>query len=382
MHVDTSVPPRSEVLITGVVEGASDRLQGMLEPSASLGTHCDLLVARIVYRVEQGLLPVRVINVTDDAHILKLGMKVGTLFCDAVVEGEDDVSMGTLFSVDMLIDWLNLHDKGFEEADMRAVPELLCKNISVFSLNDADLGRTQVITHQIDTGDAKPIKLPLRRVPLHLQAEVTEHIKEMQVNGITQPSCRPWGAPVVPVRKKDGTLRFCVDYRRLNDVTKKDAYPLPRIDDALDSLAHARWFSTLDLASGYWQVEVDPKDKHNTAFITRQGLFEFNVLSFGLCNAPSTFQRLMDLVLADLQWTTCLVYLDDIIVFGRTFVEHLQRLDEVLCKLRHANLKVKPSKCTLFATQVHYLGHVISAEGVRADPAKIDAVRQWPVPKN
>lgn len=116
--------------------------------------------------------------------------------------------------------------------------------------------------------------------------------------------------------------------------------------------------------------------------LRRDRLFEFNVLSFGLCNAPSTFQRLMDLVLADLQWTTCLVYLDDIIVFGRTFGEHLQRLDEVLCKLRHANLKVKPSKCALFATQVSYLGYIISAEGVRTDPGKIDAVKQWPVPSN
>lgn len=383
VHVDTSVPPRSEVLITGAVEGVPDSLQGMLEPSSSLYNHCDLLVARVVCRVEQGILPVRVINVTDDTHILKRGMKVGKLSFDVVVEGGGVVMANRpTFSVDTLIDRLNLHEKGFGEAETRAVRELLYKNLSVFSVNDADLGRTQLITHQIETGNAKPIKLPPRRVPLHLQEEVAEHIKGMQVNGIVQPSCSPWGAPVVPVRKKDGTLRFCVDYRRLNDVTRKDAYPLPRIDDALDSLAHAQWFSTLDLASGYWQVEVDPRDKHKTAFITRQGLFEFNVLSFGLCNAPSTFQRLMDLVLADLQWTTCLVYLDDIIVFGRTFGEHLQRLDEVLGKLRHANLKVKPSKCALFATQVRYLGHVISADGIRADPDKIDAVRQWPVPKN
>ncbi|KAG1941111.1 interleukin-1 receptor accessory protein-like 1-A [Pimephales promelas] len=383
VHVDTPVPPRSEVLIVGAVEGTSDSFQGMLEPSSSLYNHCDLLVARVVCRVEQGILPIRVINVTDDTHILKRGMKVGKLFFDVVVEGGDVARDNTsTCSVDALIERLNLHERGFGEAETRAVRELLCKNLSVFSLNDTDLGRTTLITHQIETGDAKPIKLPPRRVPLHLQDEVTEHIKDMQVKGIVQPSCSPWGAPVVPVRKKDGTLRFCVDYRRLNDVTRKDAYPLPRIDDALDSLAHAQWFSTLDLASGYWQVEVDPKDKHKTAFITRQGLFEFNVLSFGLCNAPSTFQRLMDLVLADLQWTTCLVYLDDIIVFGRTFGEHLQRLDEVLGKLRHANLKVKPSKCSLFASQVRYLGHVISAEGIRADPAKIDVVRQWPVPKN
>lgn len=141
-------------------------------------------------------------------------------------------------------------------------------------------------------------------------------------------------------------------------------------------------FSTLHLASGYWQVEVDPKDKPKTGFITRQDLFEFNVLSFGLCNSPSTFQRLMDHVLADLQWTTCLVYVNDIIVFGRTFHEHLSQLDEVLTKLHQANLKVKPAKCNLFSAQVQYLGDIISARGVEADPAKAEAVRRWPVPKN
>lgn len=179
-----------------------------------------------------------------------------------------------------------------------------------------------------------------------------------------------------------GGLRFCVDYCKLNDLTKKDAYPLPRIDDALDSLCNACWFSTLDLASGYWQAEIDPENRHKTAFITRQGLFEFNVLSFGLCNAPGTFQRLMDIVLAGLHWNTSLVYLDDIIVFSRSFEEHLMRLDEVLSKLRETDLKVKPSKCDLFSTQVQYLGHIISTEGVRADPAKVEAVQEWPVPKN
>ncbi|KAG1930770.1 thy-1 membrane glycoprotein [Pimephales promelas] len=284
-------------------------------------------------------------------------------------------------TVDYLVSHFGLKDRGFDSSQMQAIEEVLHRNLSVFSKGDNDLGRTHLALHKIDTGSAPPVKVPPRRVPLHLQQEVVEQIKQMQENGIIRPSCSPWAAPVVLVKKKDGSLRFCVDYRKLNDVTRKDAYPLPRIDDALDSLTNACWFSTLDLVSGYWQVEVDPQDRPKTAFITRQGLFEFNVLSFGLCNSPSTFQRLMDVVLADLQWTTCLVYLDDIIVFGRTFQEHLQRLEEVLLKLRHAKLKVKPSKCTIFSSQVQYLGHVISAEGVMADPSKVEAVQAWPTPK-
>lgn len=205
------------------------------------------------------------------------------------------------WTVDRLITYFGLNQKGFAPSDMTDIRTLLQKNLSVFSAGERDLGRTRLMLNNIDTGEVKPVKLPPRRVPLHLQEEVSGHLKQMLANNIIQPSNSPWAAPVVLVHKRDGGLRFCVDYRKLNDVTRKDAYPLPRIDDALDSLSKAWWFSTLDLASGYWQVEVDPKDKHKTAFITQQGLFEFNVLSFGLCNSPSTFQRLMDLVLADLQ---------------------------------------------------------------------------------
>lgn len=387
---DTIIPPRSEAIIWGRVQSEwGDYAEGMLEPSSSLPKHCDVLVARVVCRVEQGLLPVRVINVTNDALTLKSGMKVGTLFTDIEV-GEEVEQCGDTegetvlqpWTVETLMSQFGVDDRGFSQGELKAIRQLFQQNISVFSRGETDLGRTHLTPHKIDTGDAKPIKMHPRRVPLHLQQEVAHNLKQMLADGIISPSCSPWAAPVVLVKKKQGGLRFCVDYRGLNDVTRKDAYPLPRIDDALDSLSHACWFSTLDLASGYWQVEVDPADRHKTAFITRQGLFEFNVLSFGLCNAPSTFQRLMDLILADLQWTTCLVYLDDIIVFGRSFQEHLTRLDGVLRKLRQANLKVKPSKCNLFSTQVHYLGHVISAEGVMPDPAKVEAVRAWPVPKS
>ena len=173
-----------------------------------------------------------------------------------------------------------------------------------------------------------------------------------------------------------------MDYRKLNAATRKDAYPLPRIDDTLDSLGNSKWFSTLDLTSGYWQVEVNPEDRCKTAFCTSEGLFEFQVMPFGLCNAPATFQRLMDLVLSGLQWVSCLVYLDDVVVFGKSFEEHLKNMELVFARIREAGLKLKPSKCFFFQKQVKYLGHIISEHGFAIDPSKIDKVLHWPSPKS
>ena len=197
-----------------------------------------------------------------------------------------------------------------------------------------------------------------------------------------KPSTSPWASPIVLVQKKDGSTWFCVDYRKVNNVTRKDAYPLPRVDDILDTLAGSQWFSTLDLISGYWQVEVKEEDREKTAFCTPDGLFEFEVMPFGLCNAPATFQRLMELVLAGLQWMTCLVYLDDVIVTGKTFEEHLDHLGGVLQRIREASMKLQPAKCALCLEEVKFLGHVISRKGVATDLAKTEKVAKWPTPTN
>ena len=197
----------------------------------------------------------------------------------------------------------------------------------------------------------------------------------MKSQGVIEESRSPWVSPVVMVKKKDGSLRFCVDYRKLNSITIKDSYPLPRVEDILDQLSGNSWFSTLDLKSGYWQVKLNSKDKEKTAFSVGNGLWQFNVMPFGICNAPATFERLMERVLQNILSKICLVYLDDVIVFSKTFEEMIENLRKVFLRLRSANLKLNPKKCSLFGREVKYLGHIVSEQGITTDLEKISAVK-------
>ena len=204
----------------------------------------------------------------------------------------------------------------------------------------------------------------------------------MLQHDIVEPAASPWCSNIVLIRKSDGGLRFCVDYRQLNELTYKDTYPLPRIDMCLNALGGSKLFSTMDLRAGYWQTLIDERDRDKTCFVTRKGTYRFKVLSFGLANAPALFQRLMDLVLVGLTWEVCLVYLDDVIIMSETFDEHLCRLKTVFDRIHAANLKLKASKCKLFQREVVFLGHLVTADGVAPDPAKIRAVQNWPRPRN
>ena len=196
----------------------------------------------------------------------------------------------------------------------------------------------------------------------------------MYENGQIEPSSSPWTSPVVLAKKKDGSLHFCIDYRRLNEITKKDSYPLPRIDDTLEALAGSKWFSSLDLRSGYWQVKLHDPSKEKTAFSIGSGLWQFKVMPFGLRNAPATFECLMEYILSGLPVDVALVYIDDILVSGRSFQEHLTNLKTVFKQLQAARLKLAPNKCQPFQKKVKYLGHVISDQGIATDLQKTETV--------
>jgi len=222
---------------------------------------------------------------------------------------------------------------------------LLCEYKDIFSSGDHDVGLTNVVRHEIPlVAGTTPVRQPTRRLGPEKEKEVSRQVRKFLDHDIIEPAHSAWNSPVVLVRKKDGSWRFCVDYRKLNSVTIQEAYPLPRIDKSMDALAGSKYFSTLDLLSSYWQVLLSPDAQEKAAFITRDGLWKWKVLPFGLTSAPATFQRLMEQVLSGLHWKTLLVYLDDVIVISPDFQTHVDRLREVFERLRGAGLKLKPSK--------------------------------------
>ncbi|UYV79479.1 hypothetical protein LAZ67_17002785, partial [Cordylochernes scorpioides] len=276
---------------------------------------------------------------------------------------------------------LNIDDS-LDDFQKEKLRNLLRNYRDIFDFRKKEASKTDNVKHRISTGDHLPTKQrPYRVAPAERQI-IQEEVNKMEEIGIIQPSASPWASPVVLVRKKDGSWRFCVDYRRLNKITKKDVYPLPRIDDTLDCLQGARFYSSMDLQSGYWQIDVEEADREKTAFITPDGLYEFKVMPFGLCNAPATFERMMDGLLKGLKWTICLCYLDDIVVFSDDFEEHLRRLQLVLGCLRKAGLCLNSGKCRFGAKTITVLGHEVSGDGICLDPEKIRAVRDFPRPNS
>lgn len=344
----------------------------VLSPTKGFVEKHKVLVARILVEAQPlKTVPLRIFNPGNSAVTIKEGAIAGFLHPATILQTTETTTQPEQVANNSPIIPKHLQELYAQSSteltteEQLQLAQLLCTYDSVFSTGPNDLGCTSLVQ---------------RRMAWEKQQNADQQIQQSLEAGLACRSHSSWASPIVMVRKKDGTYRLCIDYRALNDCTVKDAYPLPRIQDTLATLSTAKWFSTLDLAAGYWQVELTPRARKAAAFCTRNGLFERNVMPFGLCNAPATFQRLMDRVLAGMQWETCLVYLDDIIVLGRDVSEMLEQLGQVFNRLHQANLKLKPAKCYLFRRQVAYLGHIVSEGAVATDPGKVQKVQDWPTP--
>ena len=266
------------------------------------------------------------------------------------------------------------------EKQREALTDLLYQHADVFALTEGDLGNCSLTEHAIDTGNAEPIRQYPYKTSWKERKIIQEYVDKMLEQDIIEPCDSPWSSPVVLAKKPDGTWRFCADYRKLNAITVRDVYPMPCVPSSLSRLEGAKFFSIMDVRAGFHQIKLREQDKAKTAFVTNDGLYQFKVMAFGLMNAPSTFQRLMDVVLAGLRWTSCLVYMDDIVVYSTTFEEHLERLDQVFSCLENAGLKLKIKKCQFAQKRLRVLGHIVSEEGIGPDPDKLASVANFPSP--
>ncbi|CAB4020150.1 Retrovirus-related Pol poly from transposon [Paramuricea clavata] len=385
-----AVPAMSEAIIPGKLKKCGEqRTWAVLESVAN--SKRNLLVARTLVDLSADDLPIRVMNLTNGYISLKKGTEIAT--CEPVAcvrnlehqpsKEEDSATIhkdkGGFVH---LVDLYRRRKTFIGEGHKTQLIELLKEFQDMFSSGSNYLGSTSITTHKIDVGEAIPVKQRPRRLPIKQREESNKLIEEMRSQGVIERSQSPWTSPIVLVKKKDGSKGFCVDYRRLNKVTKRDSYPLPRVDTTLDAINGSRWFSTLDLKSGYWQVRMEESDKEKTAFTAGEGLWQFIVMPFGLSNTPATFERLMERVLQELLWTVCLIYLDDVIVHARTLAIQFSNLRTVFQRLREAGLKLNPKKCHLFQRTVRYLGHIVSGSGIAVDAGKTDTVSKWPEPKN
>ena len=395
----TRVPPRCEYFVSSRLNKAEEVSVGdfYVDPADSLLEKSGIVLAKSVIRPSEKCFVVRVCNPLEEEIVLYEGLTVGFLVPVEVLDNDENSEVfeetnrvlratcepkGEQILPEHLDELYEKASEGLHEKDSVLVKEMLCKYQDVFSKDDKDLGRTSLVQHHIETGDAKPIKQAPRRLPPYHRREVERQVLDLLERGLIEPSDSAWASPVVMVKKGDGSLRLCIDLRRVNEASSGSGIPLPNTAELLASLAGSVWFSTLDMLSGYWQVELDRESRPKTAFATHLGLHQWRVMPFGLSGAPGSFQKLMQIVLGSMSYNQLLVYLDDVIVPAKTVQEGVERLSEVFKRFREANLKLKPTKCTLFQRKVAFLGHVVSSDGVATDPAKVETVEKWPTPTN
>ena len=397
---DESIPPRSEVLIPVKTIGKSINSKiGIIEANPALVSKQNIIGANCLVHIRNNESVLQILNPTNAKIRLSKNTKIGK-FCDIhTITQEIDDNILNIDNLNVNTDTSNddlkyikiaknlnfdLEQSDLTEKQKLSLLSLLGKNRDVFATSLSELGCTELYPHRIDTGDAAPVQQRPYRASPEAKGIISEKVQEMLEHNIIEPSQSEWHSPVVLVQKKNKEYRFAVDFRRVNSLVQKKIYPLPKMEDIFDTLgeAKAKYYSVVDMFNGYWQQKLHPDTKHKTAFTCHEGVFEFNKLPFGLSNSPHSFQLALSEVLRGLNWKIALVYMDDILIFSRSFEEHLQHLAALFDKLKEANLKLKPTKCRFAAKEVKFLGHVLSKDGIAVDTSKTDAVSTFPKPQN
>ena len=385
------IPPRSEMIIECSVKNPEINEGFILDQNIS----DTLLVANCFVRVkDNNRINISIINTSESSVTLNSNLNLVIISKSNSLVPKDAHSINytncskeydTYYRTKSILDQLRISHLNSEEKD--ALFEICSEYSDIFHLPGELLTYTTAIKHEIKTNSDVPIHTKSYRFPEVHKEEVRKQTNIMLEQGIIQPSNSPWSSPIWIVPKKldasgQQKWRVVIDYRKLNDVTIGDTYPIPQISEILDQLGNSKYFSTLDLASGFHQIPLDPADAAKTAFNIPQGHYEFTRMPFGLKNAPATFQRLMNTALSGLQGIRCFVYLDDIVIYSHNLQTQIENLKLVFQKLREFNLKLQPDKCEFLRREVGYLGHVITEEGVKPNPDKIKAVTQFSTPSS
>lgn len=389
------VPASSEIIVYGKSSDPVFRGNtGLIEPYDQFVEKNGVLVARVIVNPDMYNIPLRLINVQDKPCTLYEGAIVAhchritdnniqtSEVVNSIASGSDESKKGGQLP-SHLLDVYESSKEDLDENQRDEFKNLLIEYGDIFSKNSDDLGVTNLVEHTINTGYHAPVRQRPRRIPLARMADAEAEIQKLLKQDVIEPSSSPWNSNIVLVKKSDNTWRFCIDYRAVNEAVIKNSHPLPRIDDTIDALSGAKFFSNVDLKAGYFQIPVAERDRPKTSFsFPGGGSWQFKRMPMGLCNSAPVFERLMEKVLTGLTFKVCLVYLDDIIIYSKSFETHIRNLREVFQRLKAANLKLSPKKCHFLKKQVKFLGHVVSQEGVATDPSKIEAVKDWPIPKS
>ena len=393
------IPPLTETLLPVTLSDSFEiySMTGMLEPCPGLFSNWGIITARALVTINENKTVCRLLNPHQHQIYLPVSTRLAYFHDVSYVEDNEllddndkficvldltngDTSSNALEEINQM--GIDLSHSDLQENDKRELAKFLLKNKDLFAKDVSELELANVPPLKIHVQNTQPISQRAYRVSPDKRIEIQKQIQEMLDNNIIVRSDTLWTSPCLLVKKANGTWRLVIDYRKINNISRAFNHPLPLLRDAVNILRNKKIFTSIDLANAYWQLPLSKESQEYTGFINHMGVFAFKRCPYGLKQSAGYFQSTLERVLAGLVGDCLLCYVDDILVFSENLSDHLNNLSKIFARLRNARLKLKPSKCNFGAKEVHYLGHIVSKEGIKADPAKSKAVDEFPIPKS